>query len=233
MSLKLSKLKQLSQRNKDLSFGYLRENESQSRSNYPQLIKYLVLFYANAEDQFDPNATHESLEINKNCLINTRMLSGGPVTHKDLISYLKGIMCNGVHIWKLKYKNEKRWGCESYAQLGVWKTTSGKPIVENVWIDDTNDNGICSGYMITMDGFQTNPQNIVRHEKHKAEIEVNGDIIEMILDLNKFTLTFKRSANDKVIAQFDNIEKTSYRAAVSLYAKEESWELISYQDIYV
>ena len=72
MALKASKLKQIPQRNKDLAFGYLRENEVENRSNYPQLIKYLVLFYSNQQDQFDPNATHESLKIDGNCVIEQK-----------------------------------------------------------------------------------------------------------------------------------------------------------------
>ena len=72
MAFKASKLKQIPQRNKDLTFGYLRENEETNKSNYPQLIKYLVLIYSNAVDGFDPNATHPLLEINELSITDKR-----------------------------------------------------------------------------------------------------------------------------------------------------------------
>ena len=67
MALKAIKLKQIPQRNKDLAFRNLREKELENRSNYPQLIKYLILFYPNQQDQFDSNATHQSLNFWELC----------------------------------------------------------------------------------------------------------------------------------------------------------------------
>ena len=66
MALKPSIIKAISQRHKDLTFGYLKEKEKENNANYPQLIKYVVLLYSNATDGFDANTTHKELRINKN-----------------------------------------------------------------------------------------------------------------------------------------------------------------------
>ena len=51
MALKQSVLNKISHRNKDLTFGCLKENEQEIKSNYPQLIKYLILLYSTCTDQ--------------------------------------------------------------------------------------------------------------------------------------------------------------------------------------
>ena len=63
MAFKPSLIKQISQCNKDLTFGYLKEHEKALKINLPQLIKYIILLYSNAKDEFDPENTHELLEI--------------------------------------------------------------------------------------------------------------------------------------------------------------------------
>ena len=64
-ALKPSAIKEISQRNKDSAFGYLKAKEKENKANYPQLIKYLILFYSNAKDEFDTNATHEDIKIDR------------------------------------------------------------------------------------------------------------------------------------------------------------------------
>ena len=49
----------------------------------------------------------------------------------------------------------------------------------------------------------------------------------MILDLNKYTLSYKCNDKDYGIA-FQDIEQTTYRAAVGFYHQQDSIEFISY-----
>ena len=44
----------------------------------------------------------------------------------------------------------------------------------------------------------------------------NGDILEMILNLNQYTLRYKINGKDYGVA-FEDIEKTKYRAAIFMY----------------
>ena len=155
MALKPSLLKRIPQGNKDLAFGYLKEKEKEHNSNYPQLIKFLVLLYSNAQDSFDPDNTHQLIEIDGNCAIDV----GGTGLIRN--SYLKNVVTQGIHIWKFKYNMNVRSGS---AALGVWKATSGNQLLSATFVDDTNKSGCinkreCTGYLITMEGEVSNPQD--------------------------------------------------------------------------
>ena len=224
MALKPSKLNQIPQRNKDLAFGYLRENESKHKTNYCELIKYLVLIYSNQYDQFDPNASHKELEITE----NDKKIIHKCVDSLMCLSYLRNVVSEGIHIWKFRYI------CGDYpdGQIGVWKVKTGDAVLEDQHIDNTiNDEKTCTGYAITMNGEKTNLSDLSVWSAEKFEpLPENGDIIEMRLDLNKNSLTF--ILNNKIIVQFLDIEHTSYRAAILTVDEGEGFTIISYQDIY-
>ena len=221
MALKASKLKQIPQRNKDLAFGYLRENEGKHKTNYCQLIKYLVLIYSNQHDQFDLNATHRLLQVNQNGNNSVNK----PDNKSMYLSYLKNVVSDGIHVWQFKYDYGEM------GQIGVWKTKSGDPILNGVHIDNTTDDAdTCTGYAISMEGYKTNPQDVSIWSEEEYEPPQHGDIIEMTLDLNKYSLSFQ--VGDEVVVQFLDVEHTSYRAAVALFSEGESFTIISYQDFY-
>lgn len=224
MALKPSAIKEISQRNKDLTFGYLKNNERQNKTNYTQLIKYLILFYSNAKDCFDPDATHQDLEINGNYLSKKRHTA-----HRGN-SYLKNIVSEGIHIWKFKYHCSPQ-DARGVAGIGIWKVKSGKPALRKD-IDRTNCDFESTGYFITVDGDESNPghNGQWRVERHNAMN--GGDTIEMKLDLSKSILTYEM--NGEFLTRFIDIEKTSYRAVIGLYKNpfKEGFTLISYQDFY-
>ena len=221
MALKLSTLKQIPQRNKDLAFGYVREHEINYNSNYSQLIKYLVLLYSNQQDRFDVTATHPFIKINQNCIFDQRKDSYdcGFVYH----SYLQNIATNGIHIWQFKFNAEN----SGSQMIGIWKIKSGKRILNGPEFDNTNDGRNCTGYGITMNGLITNPENPRRFSQVTYDVIEDGDIIEMRLDLNKSLLTFK--CNDTTHSHFKHIENTAYRAVVTTYKKNDKFKLLYYQ----
>ena len=135
-------------------------------------------------------------------------------------------MSGGIHIWTFRFDVDDYIDIYSYeASIGVWKTESGEPLVENVLISNTNylyNNS--TGYAISTNGFKmVSPLE----EAFDDEIK-SGDVIRMILDLNKLILTFK--VNGQIKTEFINIENTSYRAVVSTEDFGQSFTLISYQD---
>ena len=215
----VNKLKKISQRNKDLSFGYLRENEDKSKSNYPQLIKYLVLMYSNAQDQFDRNAAHPSTQIDGNCIMHTE-------DDAYFTTYLKNVVTEGIHQWKFRFEDDVGFHCGS---IGIGKATS---ITEHAdgSIDNRKCNGTCTGYQISMNGQKTHPNNTWFNDKGFASEVQNGDIVEVMLDFNKLMVIFKINEIAKV--EFHDIENVPYRAGVSMWRKGMGFTLISYQDIY-
>ena len=224
MTLKASKLKEIPQRNIDLAFGYLKQKEQEHKANYPQLIKYLVLIYSNAQDKFDPNTTNKDLNIIQHTIRNSWPYEN------DLVrkSYLENVVSNGIHIWNFEYHVQLNE--HAFSQVGIWKTNSGEPNVDESDIDDTNDNNSCTEYAITMNGHKTNPGNPSSFDKERYPELKTDDIIEMRLDLNELTLSFK--VNGKDHCQFRNIENAEYRAVVALFQAGDGFTLTSYQDSY-
>ena len=221
------KLNQIPQKNKDLAFGYLRENEKKHKANYHQLIKYLVLLYSNQQDQFDLNATTADGVIINTVDGTNRFIDIRLKGQFNYNSYLKNIVSEGIHIWKIRWD-----GNNDCSQIGIWKTKSGEPVIDQKYIDDTtNDGSTCTGYVIDMNGAKTNPSNVSRwgYDDYHDECLWRGDIIEMTLDLNVNTLVFKCGHHE---VQFNEIEHTSYRAAITTFERGDGFTILSYQDIY-
>lgn len=214
MALKPGIIKEISQRNKDLAFGYLKGKEKEYKANYPQLIKYLILCFSNAKDEFDPKAVHQNLQINKQS-IAVKIKKG-----KNKNAYLKNKLSEGIHVWTFKIQEHT-----SSAAIGIWKTSSGKPEL-NRFIDGTNIPFAPTGYFITTNGNKSDPSNW----RIRCKPAYNGDCIEMKLDLNALSLTFK--INNQFNTKFTDIENTTYRAVISFSGMSGRIELISYQDIY-
>ena len=57
-----------------------------------------------------------------------------------------------------------------------------------------------------------------------------SDQVEMILDLNKYEIRYviPSTYNDKGVIAFEDIEKTSYRAAIAMHDYDDKIEFISY-----
>ena len=71
--------------------------------------------------------------------------------------------------------------------------------------------------ILVMDLQQTESKTLLIINMQEVEEIKTGDIIDMILDLNKLQInTFVLNDEDQGIA-FGNIEKTSYKAAVDIW----------------
>ena len=103
-----------------------------------------------------------------------------------------------------------------------------KPLDTSKPVRDDDNSGkaygykVCSGMLTKGDGSKMR-----RYTERQFE---DGDIIEMILDLNKKQLSFTCNAEDYGVA-FDNIEDTSYRGCVSFYDCDYSIELLEYTQV--
>ena len=101
-----------------------------------------------------------------------------------LSSYLKNVVCEGTHIWKFEYNIGTVYG-DKWAIIGVWKTKSGNTAIEGVRLYNTKKDGVtCTGYGITMSGYKSNPENVGNWCRGNLEEAEDGDIIEMILNLD-------------------------------------------------
>ena len=199
-SFKRNIIKEISQRHKDLAFGYLKQNENIHKSNYPQLIKYLILVYSNSKDEFDPIITHRRLVIDGNYVSINR-------NSDSSISNLKNVVKKGVHIWRFKYHNSSDPVLGGTAAVGI-------------------RNNVSEWYFVRTNGTKSDFET----KLERCKTAIDGDIIEMTLDFNKLTLTFK--LNEKFNTKFIDIEKGLYRAMIILTDKGQGFTLTSYHDIY-
>ena len=125
-------------------------------------------------------------------------------------AYLTNIISDGIYRWTFKIIDI----CDEL-NFGIWKTNSAtKPDTVHRFFRDKD-----SGYAFEAKrGKLMDPSyfDYVELESY-AKCCNNGDVVEMILNLEDYTLSFKVNDIDYGVA-FKDIEKTEYRAAIFIYA---------------
>ena len=129
----------------------------------------------------------------------------------------------GIHAWKFKVDNIK----SSWHVIGIWKCDKK--------FTDVYENGY--GYIISA-GYLTNPRDygnlgkgygtVVRDDwverRYKCK---NGDLIEMIVDMDKLSISYKVNDKDFGVA-FEEIDETEYRAGITTCYRDSRYTFISY-----
>ena len=228
MALKQSALNEIPQRNKDLAFGYITGCEKQTKSLIPEMIKYLCLLYFNQNtDKFDSKHTHQVLTVT----IDGKSISNTKCEYDYFNSYLENIVNHGINIWRVKCNYVSR-----NDMIGIRKMNCC-PLKLVGWFDESEkltdcDSGSSLGYGMFIGGGLTNPDNcFVNGRDDYAKSCEPSDIIEMKLDCNKYTLSYKINNNEYGKA-FDIDSSVKYRAAITLSSVFSSYTLVSYQNIY-
>ena len=223
----MSHLKQVSQRRRDLTAGYLRENTQQNRHNWPEALTYLISsLFEKTTDSFDPNKTHPSLHIDRNCLIDDSGIEG------IRNSYLRNIVFEGVHTWTFQYErhdSDTNFGEGAIGIARVFGNGEWAPLEQ--FVDTCTENYLC-GFWISTAGYRSqgcaNPDGVEKLDKKKYQIANTDVIIEMQLDLNSRGMTVKFKINGENVACFERISVARYRAVVSMCEGDERIKLISY-----
>ena len=103
MSITFSKIKNIHQRNKDLIFGFCRQNESKyNHQVYPKIVNYLCLMYLIfIKDEFDQskNINTPSIQFTKNEIV------GQENEESIMPHFIEGIneCTHGIHKWYFKF----------------------------------------------------------------------------------------------------------------------------------
>ena len=213
MALRKSALSQIPERNKDLIFGFIRESQNNAKLNIviPVMINYLCLVYFNQnKDCFNAELTHHILEVNKNTIICKHSF------HSKCCAYLRNIVSKNVHIWKFRINNPNEVRSIVCDEIGVTKAIN--PSTTN-W----------NGYALRLAGIIINGSTM---KFCRSDCKKDGDLLEMMLDFNTLSLSFKINNNNFLKAL--DIEPGSYRAGIRFNPGFESYgyTLISYQEIY-
>ena len=228
MPLKLSTLKkEIPQRQQDLFCGYIKQVYENQNGHIPNMITYLALVYFYVKnDLFDTANTNWTLEIDDDSIKQPYQEILDP---RLMISYLKNIASNGIHIWRFKNNNTTTNDADV---IGI------KNIKNELELTGFFDGkGPSDGYSLFLGGLirkQSEDNNWEELESWGNGHIINGTIIEMILDFNNLELSFKVEWKDyeASIGKAYNIEKGSYRAAIGVHGDSKKCiTLLSYKHI--
>ena len=223
MAFKQSQLQQIPQRNKDLTFGYVRECEKKNNRtlSIPEMIKYLCLIYINQnKDKFDGNSTCKGIRIEDNSIKKNNLLSS------QASSLLTNIVMKGIHIWRFRIDVTT----SGYDMIGIRKSDESDSKDLDRWLDWTGKEEVSVGYGFFANRKLSNPDSILGLGKSYGRTWQDQDVVEMRLDFNDLSLSFGIDGHSYGKA-FD-IKPGKYRAGVTLSGTDSCYCLISYQHVY-
>ena len=215
----LQDVKDIDIKTKSLINGYVRtvqEMWPQDNIYYtiPSLVIHWILLYYYLSDEFDPNNCNISFTLSNDNTVITHNLQRGDT---NCSAYLKRIVDEGIHYWKFKLINVHH--VHFTMCIGVWKSKH-EIDTENALHYDAEG----KHYTYNL----TNQMVFPGFAKYGQKACGTGDEIEMILDLNKKELRYKVNNQDYGVAH-DNIEQTSYQAAVSFFQSNDCIQLLEFK----
>ena len=134
-------------------------------------------------------------------------------------AFLTKVISAGIHRWTFRIIN-----ISDEMNFGIYKVISRTPATLD--LSDRFFSAANNGYAYeaknsmdktASDGNLMKPESMSHHvwKSYGANCK-DGDIVEMILNLEEYTLSFKVNDIDYGVA-FEDIEKTKYRAAIFMY----------------
>ena len=187
-----------------LAYGYARRQTK----DIPQPIIDLILLFYCQFDEWDPDVVEGNVVIINKKRVKVRRSKLSP---RGGSAFLKNIISDGVFAWKFKIINV----CVGM-EFGVMKISKINRSCGQLF-DRTNGHS-WEATRYKDKGWLMDPktytQTMLREYGPQCK---NGDVIEMILDLEQMTMRYKVNGVDLGIA-FEEVEKTEYKAAIFMYA---------------
>ena len=216
----LEDVKSIDQNTKYTIYGFIRNMQKQiSRDNIyytiPELVIHWILLYFYIADQFDPEYCSNSYQLSANNCTITKL------NQDDSTAFLTKVVSKGVHKWKFILHKKVSYG---NIIIGVWKSKYTKSTQQVVRGADAR--GRYYGYYVSHRSL-TNGDKSLRNLQYADVDGKDGDIIEMILDLNSFKLEYNKNGKSLGIA-FDNISRCDYVVCIEIVKEPNSIELLSY-----
>eukprot|EP01084_Bolivina_argentea_P122590 217218_1 len=193
-----------------LVFGYIHKLEAKHKVNIPNSIIQLCLqFYFLDEDVWDKETVDDGLEIDGKILKNT---GDGYIHCFGMKSVTTGHLYQCTYTWEIKCLHV----LHSFA-VGIIDENKAKPNIKQYFYN------LEYAYGYRQDGAKIANGNWCYHW---APEYVTNDIISVILDLNKCTLSFKKNGKNLGIA-YKNLPKMAYKLAIYSYNDSGKCELYS------
>ena len=205
-------------------FGYVRDvqasfPEDSIYHTIPTLVIHWILLYFAVIEQFDTENCGASYDLSEHNTIVKKTKS----CYKT--AYLTKIVSKGVHKWRFKAIKMSPYT----TIIGVWKTKYATEIDAELWEDYAK--GKFYGYSSTHGQLTSGDQDFAwekcRYGERKCQ---QGDVIDMILDLNKLEIRYFVNHRDYGVA-FENIDDTSYRVCICVHEKKDVLKFVEYQNM--
>ena len=218
----LENVKNIDQSAKNCIFGYVREIQTlfpddKTYFTIPTLVIHWILLYYSMIEKFDVQNCGETYRLSEDNTIVTKTETNYPV------AYLSKILVpeTGIHKWKFKII------CVSVYTtiIGIWKTRFALDLFAELW--QTRARGKFYGWSATHRCITAGDNRIGKNYGSAIKSE---DIIEMIVDLDKYQIRYIHNNEDLGVA-FTEIEKTTYRVCMCVYEKGNSVQLLQYENI--
>ena len=207
MALNFGKLERIDQFQRDTVTGFIR---STTNKHIPEeIIHICMLFYA-LVDQFDPKCIDSKMiKINE----ETQSVKIRGYGHPS--AYLKNIVDSGHHKWKFRIVQRT-----SVMSIGIWRVQMNESPPLDTYFTYGHDKGyaysLSTGMSTAICGAQSRTKYGVRGK--------DGDIVEMILDFDDLSLSFKVNGID--FGKSHDVTQGKYRAAVHLIGKGDEIQFI-------
>ena len=219
-SVNLEDVKFIDKKAKDIVNGYINETQNSFPTDniyytIPTLVIHWILLYFHALECFDPDNHCKNVTLSDDNTVLTKE------KQCRSLSYLSMEVSKGIHVWTFKILNNYY----NYSiEFGIWKTKF--PVNTLSLLYDCNK-GAQYGWRSTS-RYLTQGDTDRKDIKYTDRICKTGDIIDMILNLNEYTLSYKCNGDDYGIA-FKDIELTTYRAVVGFFHQKDSIKFVSYK----
>ena len=195
----------------DTVHGYVRNEEKVlSISIPPGLLALFILFYGAQVDEWDPDIIAGCLKLAD----DNRTVTHNTAKRQQCNAYGKRVCESGKHEWKFKINH-----IDSYCWIiiGVWRIQENVQPPMDVYFTKGDDE---KGYAFWTQGKKTKILNGAAGPTYGRKCKT-GDVIDMTLDLDNWTLGFKINGVSFGDA-FVDIKQAKYRAAVCLYKEQHN-----------
>ena len=219
MAWNLKKLDNIDVERQMVVSGYIHEYESMNKQNIPkEIILICILFYGYGVDEWDVDQISIGMQLSDRKL--TKVKRG--VLYASS-SYCKRIIECGTFLWRFKIddcSNGVGWDDGGKFMIGIWKVNGDEePQTDTYFTRDGDGYGFDPvGGVISNDAGYTSAD-----QKYGVKCK-NGTIVEMLLDMNELTLSYK--INDKDYGKAFDVEKCKYRAAVYMLTENDAITLL-------
>ena len=216
MAVNIRSLKKIGQRTQDTVFGYITKTEKDlSLQNIPDLVGFVCLAYYYLWEYFYKFGAHADTDDERTTLTNTHS------QYKYATGYgairIKSIEPT-VHSWKFRINSARE-----YMSIGI-DEDGFKGLDYGVHFKKTKN------YTLMCRGSKT--RNGTAEARHVSNGYKEGDIVQMVLDLNKRSISFVvNDENNSNAIAYENIpvgEHLIYRMVVCTFDKGDGVTLMAY-----